>query len=141
VKPVAGAVQAFQWLREHGIRVALNTGFDRETTAVLLTALGWLDGIADAIVCGDDVKAGRPAPFLIFHAMEATGVSSVHKVAAVGDTTLDLQAGYHAGVRWNIGVLSGAHDRAALERVPHTHLIASVSDLSSLWSTAFTTVD
>ena len=141
VKPVAGAVQAFQWLREHGIRVALNTGFDRETTAVLLTALGWLDGVVDAIVCGDDVKAGRPAPFLIFHAMEVTGVSSVHKVAAVGDTTLDLQAGYHAGVRWNIGVLSGAHDRAALERVPHTHLIASVSDLSSLWSTAFTTVD
>jgi phosphonatase-like hydrolase len=141
VQPVAGAVHAFHWLRDHGIRVALNTGFDRETTGVLLAALGWLDGVVDAIVCGDDVKAGRPAPFLIFRAMEATGVNSVHRVAAVGDTTLDLQAGYHAGVRWNIGVLSGAHDRPALERVPHTHLLSSVADVTSLWATAFMAVE
>ena len=61
---------------------------------------------------------GRPAPYLILRAMEATGASSVHKVASVGDTTLDLQAGYNAGVRWNVGVLSGAHDRQSLETSP-----------------------
>ena len=78
---------------------------------MLLGRLGWAEGIVDAVVCGDDVTRGRPAPYLIFRAMEATGASSVHKVASVGDTTLDLQAGYNAGVRWNVGVLSGAHDR------------------------------
>jgi mannose-6-phosphate isomerase-like protein (cupin superfamily) len=46
---------------------------------------------------------------------------------------LDLQAGYNAGVRWNIGVLSGAHSREQLERERHTHLLASVAELPSIW--------
>src|SRR4051812_26379629 len=31
VQPVAGAEGVFQWLRERGVRGALNTGFDRDT--------------------------------------------------------------------------------------------------------------
>jgi phosphonatase-like hydrolase len=134
VRPVNGAALTFSALRERGVRVVLNTGFDRETTMLLLGALGWDDGMVDAVVCGDDVTEGRPSPYLIFRAMEATGASSVHKVANVGDTTLDLQAGYNAGVRWNVGVLSGAHDRQSLESAPHTHLIPSVAELSQLWA-------
>jgi len=136
VQAIPGAVPAFRWLRERGIRVALNTGFDRDTTGLLLDALGWAHGMVDAVVCGDDVTRGRPAPYLIFRAMEATGASSVHSVANVGDTTLDLQAGHNAGVRWNVGVLSGAHDRQALERAPHTHLLLSVAELTGLWPAA-----
>jgi phosphonatase-like hydrolase len=116
--------------------VALNTGFDRQMTGLLLGALGWADGLVDAVVCGDDVTRGRPAPYLIFRAMETTGASSVHRVANVGDTTLDLQAGHNAGVRWNIGVLSGAHDRKTLESVPHTHLLPSVAEVTRLWAAA-----
>lgn len=134
VRAIPGAVQVFQSFRERGVQVALNTGFDREITALLLGALGWNDGLVDAIVCGDDVPRGRPAPYLIFHAMERTGAGSVHKVASVGDTTLDLLAGYHAGVRWNIGVLSGAHDHQSLEKMPHTHLFPSVAEVVSLWT-------
>ena len=133
VRPVPGAALAFRSLRERGVRVALNTGFDRETTGLLLDALGWSDGAVDAVVCGDDVTHGRPAPYLIFRAMEATGVASVHRVASVGDTILDLRAGYNAGVRWNVGVLTGAHDRRSLESVPHTHLLPSVAELTGLW--------
>jgi len=129
VRPVAGAQRAFERLRARGIRVALNTGFDRELTDLLLDALGWRHDVVDAVICGDDVPAGRPAPYLIFRAMEATRTTHVRTVANVGDTTLDLEAGQNAGVGWNIGVLSGAHTRAQLERAPHTHLIDSVADL------------
>lgn len=132
VRAIPGAAEMFRSLRARGVRVALNTGFDRETTALLLEALGWRDGVVDAVICGDDVARGRPAPYLIFRAMEATGASSVHRVANVGDTTLDLYAGHNAGVRWNIGVLSGAHDRPALENAPHTHLLTSVAGMSDL---------
>ena len=62
VRAVAGAEQTFRWLRQRGIRVALNTGFERGITYLLLEALGWSDGVVDAVVCGDDVTRGRPAP-------------------------------------------------------------------------------
>jgi phosphonatase-like hydrolase len=132
VRPVAGADATFRSLRERGVRVALNTGFDREMTAMLLDALGWGGGFFDAVVCGDDVAQGRPAPYLIFRAMESAGASNVHRVANVGDTALDLLAGHNAGVKWNVGVLSGAHERPQLEDAPHTHLLPSVAELPSL---------
>jgi phosphonatase-like hydrolase len=133
VHPVQGAATTFRTLRERGVRVAANTGFDRETTALLLDALGWSDAIFDAIVCGDDVTQGRPAPYLIFRAMEAAGATSVLRVVNVGDTVLDLHAGHNAGVGWNIGVLSGAHKRSMLQSAPHTHLLNSVAELPDLW--------
>jgi phosphonatase-like hydrolase len=133
VQPIAGAAAVIRDLRARGVRVALNTGFDRETAMLLLEAVGWADGIVDAVVCGDDVRRGRPAPYLIHRAMETTGVTSVFKVANVGDTTLDLWAGHNAGVRWNIAVLSGAHDRGMLAGAPGTHIIESLADLASVW--------
>ena len=131
VAPVPGAAALMAQCRGAGVKVALNTGFDRDLTAHLLALLGWRD-VVDAVVCGDDVAAGRPAPYLIFHAMEATGVVDVAMVANVGDTVLDLGAGANAGVRWNIGVWSGAHDRATLASAPHTHLCASVADVPAI---------
>jgi phosphonatase-like hydrolase len=131
VKPIEGAEAAFEFLRGHGVRIALTTGFDRDVAGMLLDVLRWRSR-ADACLCGDDVVRGRPAPYLVFQAMAATGVDCVHHVGTVGDTTLDLQAGYNAGVKLNIGVLSGAHDRARLAAQPHTHLIASVAQLPAL---------
>jgi phosphonatase-like hydrolase len=133
VRAIPGALTAFATLREKDVRIALTTGFDRDTTTLLLDALGWTRDVADAVVCGDDVSAGRPAPYLIYHAMELTGIFQVRSVATVGDTALDLEAGFNAGVRWNVGVLSGAHDRETLAATPHTHLIASVAALESVW--------
>lgn len=132
VQSVAGAAALFEWLRRNGTRVALNTGFDRDITSLLVLALGWDRDVVDAVVCGDDVPEGRPAPHLILEAMRATGVAAREHVANVGDTALDLAAGRNAGVRWNIGVLSGAHDRATLEREPHTHIVDSIADLARL---------
>lgn len=132
-RPASGAGDTFAWLRARGVRVALNTGFDRSTTSLLLSALGWDRGVADAIVCGDDVAEGRPSPLLIRRAMELTDIANPAAVANVGDTTLDLEAGHNAGVGWNIGVTSGAHGRDRLARAPHTHLVADVSELPQLW--------
>ena len=129
---VPGAADVFAWLRSRGIQVALNTGFDRDTAQMLLAALGWETGVVDAVVCGDEVPRGRPAPDMIFRCMEATGTASANRVANVGDTALDLQAGHRAGVRFNIGVLSGAHGRDVLVREPHTQLLPSVAGLPAL---------
>ena len=134
VREIPGAAGVFEWLRGRGIRAALNTGFDRDTASMLLAALSWSTETVDAIVCCDDVACGRPAPDMIFRCMELTGVAGAASVANVGDTMLDLQAGYNAGVGWNIGVLTGAHERAMMAAQPHTHLVGSVAELPELFS-------
>lgn len=133
VSAMDGAESVFADLKTRGVLIALNTGFDRQITALLLEALGWHDSKIDAVVCGDDVNEGRPAPELILNAMKRTGVVDPNEVANVGDTVVDLEAGHNAGVRWNIGVLSGAHSRAQLEQAPHTHIFPSITDLLTLW--------
>ncbi len=132
VRAVTGAQDVFRDLRASGVKVALTTGFDRDIVDLLLSTLGWTRDTVDAVVCGDDVPAGRPAPDMIRLAMTLTGVADPALVANVGDTTMDLESAARAGVRWNIGVLSGAHAREALERAPHTHIIWSVADVGEV---------
>jgi phosphonatase-like hydrolase len=134
VQPMDGVADTFAWLRNRGIRLALTTGFDRAVAELLLEAVGWDERTIDAVVCGDEVPQGRPAPYMIFHAMERTGVVSVRRVVNVGDTALDLESGRNAGVGGNIGVLSGAHTHERLRQAPHTHLLSSVAELPSLWT-------
>ena len=131
VKPIPGAEATFAWLKAHGISCATTTGFYRSVTALILKSAGWEETF-DANICSDDVRDGRPAPYMIFHAMEATGIANVHQVLNVGDTRLDLQAGNRAGVLGVIGVLTGVHKEDRLRAESPSHLIASVADLPSL---------
>lgn len=126
VRSIAGADAVIADLRAKGIKVALTTGFDRDIVTLIMATVGWHRQTLDAVVCGDDVVNGRPAPDMILLAMRRAGVDDAAQVANVGDTTLDLESAARAGVRWNVGVLSGAHAREALERAPHTHIIESV---------------
>lgn len=130
VEPVSGAAELFAWLRERGVRVALTSGFDRATRDIILRRLGWDGGVVDAVVSADEVAAGRPAPYMLFRAMELTGALAVGRLAVVGDTALDLAAGTNAGARFVVGVLGGAHDLATLGRAPHTHIIPALVELT-----------
>lgn len=129
VRSIGNASEVFRRLKDNGASVAITTGFDRETAVLLLSSLGWTRTTVDALVCGDDVPNGRPAPDMIVMAMNLTGITDASRVANIGDTALDLEAASRAGVKWNVGVLSGAHTREALERAPHTHIIQSIMNL------------
>jgi phosphonatase-like hydrolase len=131
IVPVGGAENTFAWLREHGILIGTTTGYHRKLSDILLNRLGWLDKF-QVTVCSDEVALGRPAPYMIFRAMEATGVTSVAQVVTVGDTPLDLKAGANAGVRGIVGVLSGAHAAERLHKEPHTHILNSVAELPAV---------
>lgn len=137
VQVLPGVEETFTWLRGRQVKIALNTGFDRFITTLILQATGWTPAAVQAVVCSDDVTQGRPAPYLIFRVMESLGVTDVHQVAVVGDTVLDLQAGWNAGVHWNIGVWCGAHSREKLEQAPHTLLLPDVAALPGALSTLF----
>lgn len=133
---IDGAEAALAELRKRGVKVALTTGFDDEVAYPLLEALGWAVGgdpdcVVDAVVTTSDVPVGRPAPYMIFRAMEATGVQNVAEVLVAGDTVVDIQAGRNAGAV-ACGVLTGKADRATLEAQDYDHLLDSVAQIPGL---------
>jgi phosphonatase-like hydrolase len=132
IRPIRGAAETFKWLRGHDIRIALTTGFYRKIADLILQQAGWNAGIVDASICSDEVPQGRPAPYLIFRAMEATRVTAVRRVVNVGDTTLDLLSAVNAGVQGNIGVLTGTQTLLHLGKVQHTHILPSAAELPEL---------
>jgi HAD superfamily hydrolase (TIGR01509 family) len=114
-------------MRKAGVALVASTGFGRAVADSIFTRLGWLEHFA-AVVTGDDVTLGRPAPYMIFHAMEAARTGSTAEAIAVGDTPLDLQAARNAGVR-GIGVLSGAGTEEKLRAEKPAAILKSVAGL------------
>lgn len=135
VKEVDGASDTFRWCHKHGIKVATDTGFHRVVTDAIMEGLGWLrDGLVDISVDVEDIpgQIGRPAPFMIYHAMTQLNVQSVHEVVKIGDTPADMLEGCNAGCRAVIGVLSGPRPVEAWGRYRHTHVLPSVKELPKL---------
>lgn len=130
--PLPGVPEALARLRSNGVKVALTTGFDRPVVDGLLDVLGWREGVLDAVVCVDDVPAGRPAPYMIFRAMELTGVRDVRRVLTAGDTVRDLEEGTNAGAGFVVGVLTGSQTAEELGAVRHTHLLPGVAQIPDL---------
>ena len=128
VPPIAGCEEALKRLRAGGMLLATNTGFEREIVTPILARLGW-EKYFKAIVASDDVTEGRPAPYMIFRAMEAAGVKSVGNVMVVGDTVLDLEAAQNAGVGNAIAVLSGVGTEDQFRLAPHAAILKSVVEL------------
>lgn len=136
IEEVPGASDTFRWLHDHGVKVATDTGFHREITEAIMDRLGWMrDGLVDVSMNVADIpgERGRPAPYMIFRAMEQLGITSVHDVVKVGDQPADMLEGYNAGCRGVVGVLSGPLDAATLGVHKHTHIIPSVADLPTLF--------
>ncbi|RLP76437.1 phosphonatase-like hydrolase [Mycetocola tolaasinivorans] len=150
-RPLPGIPETLRELRAAGIRIALTTGFTRPVATGILAGLGWRIGVPgddegvtiDALVCGDEVAQGRPAPYLIHRAMEHTGIVDVSRVLTAGDTVVDVQAGLNAGVAHTVGVLTGELSAAdfdaagyAAGRDSRVHILASVTEVPALLGVA-----
>ena len=129
--PIDGAAEAITRLRQNGIRVALTTGFSGITQEKLLAALGW-QSLADlALAPGDGVR-GRPYPDLILTALMRLEIDGVANVAALGDTSSDVESALRAGVAVAAGTLTGAHNEQQLRDAGATHVVGSVADFAEL---------
>lgn len=129
------ANEILKWCKDQGIKVAVDTVFDRTIAAPLLQRMEWeSNGLINASISSDEVTRGRPFPDMIYRALELTGTSDVAKVAKVGDTIFDLQEGSSAGCGWVIGVTSGPNTAEQLAQGPHTHLIEKLVDLKQVFN-------
>lgn len=137
VLPAAGCQEVFSYLHEKGIKIALTTGFYRKVTDIILHRLGWDagldqhyagDGMIHASVSSDQVYKGRPAPFMIFRAMELCQVHDVRRIVKIGDTPSDLAEGKNAGCRFSLGITNGTHTREALQAYENDGLVNDLID-------------
>ena len=130
VKEHDGVSEVFSILKNNGIKVGIDTGFDRSIAGALLERLGWAgDDLVDYSVTSDEVDRGRPHPDMIHRLMQLSGIDDPARVVKIGDTVSDLREGNAAGCAFVVGVTHGAGDRITLEREVHTHLIENIPEL------------
>lgn len=107
VQGMPGSSDLFKFLKQHEIKIALDTGFSRPTANVIIERLNWANQI-DFSVTSDEVPNGRPYADMIFAAMKHFCIESPSSVVKAGDSPADMQQGHDAGCALVIGVCSGA---------------------------------
>ncbi len=120
----------FSFLKDNGIKVALDTGFSNDITRIIMDRLGWLDnGTVDYVISSDEVEAGRPEPYMIYKIMLKAGVKDSSRVIKVGDTEVDVNEGKNANCLYSIAVTSGAFSREELIPYEPSFIIDNMDEL------------
>ena len=131
--PLPHVEETFTWLRQKGIKIALNTGFTRAITDTILRRLEWdTNDHIGCVVCSDEVPQGRPYPFMIQHIMQELQVEDARNVVKVGDTEVDVEEGRNAGCGLVVSVTTGAYTRSQLEQYHPDKIIDSLEELQPL---------
>ena len=133
LQPLDYAEELFQQLRANNIKVALNTGFTKDITEVILRKLNWREGqMIDFVVCSDEVPEGRPYPYMIQELMKRSEIIDAKQVVKVGDTEVDVQEGRNADCGLVIGITTGAYSKELLEQYMPDKVIDHLSELPAL---------
>lgn len=131
VREQPGASGVFATLRQRGVKVVLNTGYDRATAEGLVRQLGWeLGKDIDALVTASDVRHGRPAPDMIYQAMSLTGVQDPRAVAKVGDSQIDIEEGKNAGCGMTFAITTGAQTETQLQVSQPTAVVSRLTEVA-----------
>ncbi|WOO97474.1 HAD family hydrolase [Micrococcus terreus] len=133
VRPVPGAAEAVESLREAGLQICLTTGFARHTQNMILESLDWMS-LADLSLCPSDAGRGAPYPDMVLTALLALDLDDVRSVMVVGDTVSDIRAGQRSGAGLTVGVLTGHHDQVTLESAGAAAVVPSIQDVPALVS-------
>lgn len=130
LEPLPYAEELFIYLHKKGIKVALDTGFSKEITEIIIDKLGWLkDSKIDTYTCSNEVARGRPFPYMIQKIMRDLEISDASKVIKVGDTEVDINEGFNANCRYSIGVTTGAFTEDELKPYNPSYIIHSLEEL------------
>lgn len=126
--PLPGVEDILKALHDKGIKVGLTTDFAREIVDIIVSSMGWDNGIIDTVVAGDEVEHGRPEPDQILAVMEKLGVTDKSAVISSGDTEADVRSAQAAGVT-SVGVLTGHLTREQFEPLGADHVLDSSANL------------
>jgi phosphonoacetaldehyde hydrolase len=100
---IPGVLEAFHHVRRLGLKVGSTTGYTRPMLELLVEEAKSQGYTPDLNLSPEDVAAGRPHPFMIFHIAAHLGISPLSSIVKVGDTPVDIAEGINAGC-WSVGV-------------------------------------
>lgn len=107
-RPIDGVIDCVTMLRKRGIKIAGTTGYFQEAADAARAEAARFGYCPDVSVCADEVPAGRPAPWMLFRAMEKTGCYPATRVIKIGDTKADIDEGINAGA-FSVGVIDSSN--------------------------------
>ncbi len=135
VTPMPGAEQVFAALKQSGIKVVLNTGYNRATAENLLGKLGWAEEQQiDLLVTASDVLHNRPMPDMIFYAKDKLHIEDAKHMVKIGDSCIDIEEGKNAGCLLNIGITTGAQTEIQLMEAKPDYIVHSLTEMLEILS-------
>jgi phosphoglycolate phosphatase len=121
-----GVREGLEELKRAGLHLAVVTGKAQDGADSTVATAG-LTGLIDVVLGYTSVPNPKPAPDLVFGALERLGAPSAAAVLA-GDSTLDLEMARRAGVR-SIAVTYGAQPESALRAATPTWVAHSFPEV------------
>ena len=112
-------------LQKMGKTLAVATGKGQQGLDRALDGTG-IRSFFHQLRCADTMRS-KPSPHMLLDIMQATS-HSAEKTLMIGDSTLDLIMANNAGVA-SIGVTTGAHSRATLEKHAPLRCVDNLIDL------------
>ncbi|GHH97912.1 phosphonoacetaldehyde hydrolase [Neobacillus kokaensis] len=112
--PIPGAVELVKRLRERGIKIGSTTGYTKEMMDIVVPKAKEKGYSSDCYVTADDVKTGRPYPWMCYRNAMELDVYPMSRMMKIGDTAMDMKEGKNAGM-WTVGVILGSSELALSE--------------------------
>lgn len=113
--PIPGAIELVERLRGRGIKIGSTTGYTKEMMEVVMPKAKEKGYSPDCCFTADDVKAGRPYPWMCYQNAMELNVYPMSKMIKVGDTVTDMKEGKNAGM-WTVGVVLGSSELGLSEQ-------------------------
>jgi len=140
LREMPGATESLRALKQHGVFIALGSGFPLDVTQAITQHLGWTtSGLVDYVTCGEAAGAGRPHPHMLHRALQAAGLLSpsspiervvpdfaYSQVLKVGDTVQDVAEGTAVGAL-TLAVTSGTQTAETLAQAGPTAILPSIA--------------
>ncbi len=128
--PIDGALELVTFLSDRNIKIGTTTGYTKPIMDAVVPAAAKNGYAPSVMVCADDVPQGRPAPYMIWRALERLNVRSAPACIKVDDAPVGIQAGKNAGLV-TIGLSASGNGvglpRAEFEALPQKDRDAFVS--------------
>ncbi len=125
IKPVVAAELFLQSLSRYPVKVALATSSRKEKMRMVLTKLGFLQYFS-AIVTGEEVHSGKPAPDIFLLAAERLGLQPA-ECMVVEDGPVGVEAAKRAGMQCL--AITATHPA---EKLQHADLVIETYEAADL---------